>query len=203
MSSSFPVIIIRHSEIDESYPAGALAGKENLVLSENGRKLLYTLSSEITVVSGNIDYYCSPLSRASETFSILFPDVKPQFDSRVEEVDFGGWSGKTFRQIERESPEEYRRWGNSPMDFRFPGGESIREFTKRVESFADENIEDAGKPVVIVSHGGVIRFLLCYLLGLDYRHHLVFQVPRPSIASVEMFGKKGILTGLNRGRLMI
>ena len=47
-------------------------------------------------------------------------------DERLSEIDFGELEGRKYEEIEREQPELFRRWMESPTQVRFPGGESWR-----------------------------------------------------------------------------
>ncbi|MEK7826204.1 MAG: histidine phosphatase family protein, partial [Thermodesulfobacteriota bacterium] len=59
---------------------------------------------------------------------------------------------------------------------------------------------DPAGAAVVVTHGGVIRFLICHFLGLPDRAHLLFDVQPASISEIRIDGGKGVLTLLNERR---
>ena len=57
--------------------------------------------------------------------------------------------------------------------------------------------EDKSEVVLAVAHGGVIRSMICELLGLDARCYVLFEVGTASLTTIELFGDKGVLAELN------
>jgi broad specificity phosphatase PhoE len=51
--------------------------------------------------------------------------------------------------------------------------------------------------ILIITHGGIIRHLLCLLLGLEAEKYLLFEVKSGCISSLRLFDEGGLLTGLN------
>jgi broad specificity phosphatase PhoE len=107
--------------------------------------------------------YCSQLARARETAQIVGTalGLAPVVDERLAEGHRGVWEGRLFEEIEREEPEAYAAWRRAGEDFRFPGGESLREQSDRVEAALQDVARHAPHPAVVVCHGGSIRVALC------------------------------------------
>ena len=62
-------------------------------------------------------------------------------------------------------------------DFRFPGGESGAEVDARIGAFFYERLAQHGDDdVVVVSHDGLIRQLMCHVLGLPVYHRGDFRI---------------------------
>ena len=51
--------------------------------------------------------------------------------------------------------------------------------------------------MLLVTHGGVIRAMICRLLGLPPRDYLLFDTRCASLSVVDIFDGKGVLAGLN------
>ncbi len=117
--------------------------------------------------------YASPLSRAIETAKIAFPDAEPKQVDGLMEQDAGELSAKTAgeafkifhkmnlskaREPERTIDYYLLRYGHEI------GGERDVEERgmKALEKIAKEN---AGTPVAVVSHGNLIKCVLCGILG--------------------------------------
>ncbi|WKL00452.1 histidine phosphatase family protein [Paenibacillus amylolyticus] len=114
-----------------------------------------------------------------QTLEQILPDASGQvkFDSRLRENDFGQWEGLTYEQLKDNSV--YRNWIDATQEVTPPGGESWQEFTGRLDSFLQEMLlegcpsthvnEDQVPTIVVVTHGGVIRYALSRLIaGLGF-----------------------------------
>jgi alpha-ribazole phosphatase/probable phosphoglycerate mutase len=49
----------------------------------------------------------------------------------------------------------------------------------------------------VMTHGGVIRTMICLALGLDAKNYLLFDVRPASLTVLELFDQGGVLSGLN------
>ena len=103
-----------------------------------------------------------------------------------------------FSEIRDSSSEEVERWARLSPDFAFPGGESLRDFLDRVRRAADRLASDRAETVLAVTHGGVIKFMLCHLLGLEPQRYVAFEIAPASLTVVRLFEGKGVLTEMIR-----
>ena len=126
------------------------------------------------------------------------PVASREADADLREIDFGRWEGKTFSEIRDSSPEEVERWARFAPDFAFPGGESLRDFLDRVRRAADRLAADEAETVLAVTHGGVIKAMLCRLLGLEPSRYVVFEIAPASLTVVRLFEGKGVLSEMIR-----
>jgi broad specificity phosphatase PhoE len=125
----------------------------------------------------------SDLSRARETAEIVASRIglKVRLDARLREANRGEWEGHLFPDIERSDPERFAAWMRAGADWRFPGGESLKEQQDRV-SAALSDIHATGElPALVVCHGGSIRVILCLRdpRGLDAFQ--TFKVPNVAL----------------------
>lgn len=112
----------------------------------------------------------SDLQRAVQTAEVIARRVKlpVRVDSRLREVDLGDWEGSLFSEIQERYPAEVEARKREPLEFRAPGGESLREVARRVWQAADElAVKYPGKEVVVVSHGLALAALLARAHGED------------------------------------
>jgi probable phosphoglycerate mutase len=107
---------------------------------------------------------CSPLQRARRTAELVQPSMPVTVDSRLREMSFGLWEGKSVAQLRAEGGEAFAAAEDLGLDFHPPGGESPRLAMAR---FADwtRAIAVAGEPAVAVSHKAAIRALLALATG--------------------------------------
>jgi alpha-ribazole phosphatase/probable phosphoglycerate mutase len=160
--------LIRHTE-----PAvrGVCYGRLDVPLSAAGlahaRRIADGLAGEpIAAV------YTSPLQRCSVLAAMLASQRPLTVLDSLRELDFGDFEGRTFDELARDSPAVYRQWMETPLEVRFPNGESFADLRARVLTAARAIRErHAGETVAIVSHGGPIRILLAddpFAIDLPY-----------------------------------
>ena len=190
------LILIRHGDLGEGR-RGRYIGRTDAPLSPEGRLQAAALAGELGR-PGGAHVLCSPLLRTRETAAIaLGTEGAFTIDDDLREISFGRWESMSFAEIAAADPEAVEQWAALAEDFAFPGGEGIGAFRNRVGAAADRIAADPAGTVVAVTHGGVIRLLICLFLGLDYRHYLLFDVRPGSISEITIEGGKGVLTRLN------
>ena len=118
-------------------------------------------------------------------------------DADLREIDFVKWEGMTFSEIAAQYPGLVEQWALGRMDFSFPEGDSLEAFSERVNRAGYRIRKQPENTVVVVTHGGVIRFLLCHFLGIDPRSHRMFEISPGSITSIHLHDDNAVLSGLN------
>ena len=141
--------LVRHGETDWS--AGhRFCGWSDPPLSERGRVQAMALRSEFE--GRTFDSVVSSTSlRAIETARLAYGEPRP--DERLRELDFGDIEGTTWRGC---SPEIKQALADYET-FEAPNGETVVQLIERVTGA----LCDLGPGShLVVTHGGVIRFLL-------------------------------------------
>jgi broad specificity phosphatase PhoE len=176
------VLLARHGQTDDNLPPVRVQGFRDTPLNETGRAQAADLAERVEP-EGVASLWSSDLSRARETAEIVGARIglEPRLDSRLREANRGEWEGKLFIDIEREQPERYAAWLRAGDEFRFPGGESLREQLDRVQAALDDVRRDGQFPALVVCHGGSIRVVLSTSdpRGLDAFHE--FEVPNVAV----------------------
>lgn len=143
--------------------------------------------------------YSSNLKRALSTAAVLSENRGVEIVSCPElgEIDYGAVEGKTFDEVSREYPELAKQIYGADPKIRFPGGESFEEFTARICRFLDRTTKyDDAQTVLVVSHGGSIRTLVCRLLDIDINAHWAqIRIDNTSLTVLET-GKNGAIISL-------
>ncbi|MCL2669516.1 MAG: histidine phosphatase family protein [Syntrophaceae bacterium] len=190
------LILIRHGALADAC-AGRYIGRTDVPLSAVGRSQARALG-RCRHYWPEARVFISPLSRCRETATLAL-DGKGSFtvDKDLREIDFGRWEGMTFAQIAALDPAAVDRWAALEEDFTFPEGEGLVPFRQRVAEAASRVSAAPGETAVTVTHGGVIRFLICHFLGLTLRDHLLFTVDPASVSEIRIEGGRGVLTLLN------
>jgi len=113
--------------------------------------------------------YSSPLLRCKETARIVAEPhgLDPVPYRSLIEVDYGTWSGRSLASLRR--TKAWRQVTTAPSRFRFPGGERLGEVGIRAVSACEEMATaHAGRTIILVSHGDVIKAALAHYLGVAF-----------------------------------
>ena len=151
------VLLARHGETDDN-AARRFQGHRDPPLNDRGREQARAMG-ELLAARGIRELWSSPLRRARQTATIAgeILGMEPRLDPRLMEIDVGAWAGRLYADVAVEEPAAYAAWRAGSAEFRFPGGESLREHGERVAQVLSEIAARAAKPVLVVCHGGVIR----------------------------------------------
>ncbi len=191
------VVLIRHGILDIEYQ-GRFMGKTDVGLSVIGQKQATALAGPFGKLK-DAHFIVSPLQRARETARLALAASGQPFktDLDLREIDFGLWEQKTFEQINIMDSAGVERWSNFDHDFVFPGGEAIQSFIARIHTVAQRIAQDPAETVAAITHGGIIRFLICHYLGLNMRNYLLFDVQPASLSVITLYNEQGILNSFN------
>jgi broad specificity phosphatase PhoE len=127
--------------------------------------------------------YSSPRERAWYTArEIAEPhELKVTAEDRLDEIDFGEWTGLSFAQLEGDAA--WSAWNEERGTARPPGGESMAEATARAFGFLVEAAgEHAGATIAMVSHCDIIRGVIAQCLGLPLDYLLRFDIDPASVS---------------------
>lgn len=106
----------------------------------------------------------SPLGRARMTAAILFPDAEIGVDSRLIEMDFGAWEGRSLAELRADPRGDAAEREDMGLDFRAPDGESPREVQARVLPLL-ARLAELRRPTVLVTHKAVGRAIYALASG--------------------------------------
>jgi len=99
-------------------------------------------------------------------------------DARWREIHFGDWEGKSADELMQSCPEAITRFWEDPERHTPPNGETLAAFCARVEEVWDDVVaQPASERLLIVTHGGPIRFILGRACGLPVAETLRLDIP--------------------------
>ncbi|MFF9342912.1 histidine phosphatase family protein [Streptomyces sp. NPDC014773] len=166
------LILVRHGR-STANTSGLLAGRTpGVALDERGAAQAAALPSRLAGIP-LAAAVSSPLQRCRETLQPLLdarPDLPLHVEDRVNECDYGDWSGRKLSELNDEPLMEVVQAHASAAVF--PGGESMRAMQARaVEAVRDWNARvdaEHGEDAVyaLCSHGDIIKSLVADALGL-------------------------------------
>lgn len=142
------LFLVRHGETEWN-ATGRFCGHSDPPLTQRGRAQAAALRGLLAGESFD-RAVSSPSIRALETTRIVYGE--PETDERLRELDFGDLEGLVWSEC---SPDIRQRLAHYDT-FQAPGGESVRALGERVL----RALSDLGPGRhLVVTHGGVIRFL--------------------------------------------
>ena len=109
-------------------------------------------------------------------------------DPNLIEIHFGDWEGQKIIDIEREHGASLWRFWNDPEFFSPPNGESMQAFRARVGSAGREMLAaHSGQHILLVTHGAVIRSLLCDWLQMPLSAFATIAVPYAGLSRMRLY----------------
>src|ERR1700753_765609 len=162
------LFLVRHGEAHSNREMRYL-GSSDEALTEVGERQAERLTTALTGLP-IAAIYASPLRRAAQTGERIAAGlgVSLQLDDRLREQGFGEWEGLTRAEVLARSPHDRTRllsWETDPT-IAPPGGESMELLATRIAALLRDLA--AAHPrgwIVLVSHVGPIKALLCAALG--------------------------------------
>lgn len=168
-------------------------GHSDIPLSASGRVQAHWLARRLEGEAiGAI--YTSDLARAHETAEIIAYQSKKIIPVEVSaawrELNFGAWEGLTYVEI-AEQFQDQLVFFTDPEQCSPPGGESVAQMLQRVwkklEAIAWSDDSPIKGDVVIVSHGGPLRVLLCSILGMPLERQWQLRIDSGSLSAIDLF----------------
>lgn len=147
-------------------------------LSDVGRAQARALSLQLPALAIE-RALCSPFVRAVETATLVLAHTRHQ---PVKVDDLRERFAGDWLKLYQRSPEmrqQMARW-----DFQPPGGESVRQATRR--GLAALAAHENGADTIIFSHGRIIAGLLTLIDGLDPRKTEIHAVPNCTLIEREL-----------------
>lgn len=182
-------------------PDGGLMPHPALIFSSplsRCRRLAEDLASAFTL--GSQIETAGPSLRPGQTAVVDAQRPPVRFDDRLKEFFFGDWEMVPWADI---SPEQLAPWRADFVTIRTPNGENFGDVSTRVGAFWREEIlplaeAPATQPVFIVSHGGVIRALLCLFMELPLQNAYRVNLDYGAVSKLTLTGSSYTIQYINR-----
>ena len=216
------IYLIRHTEV--AVGRSVAYGQSDVELADNYDDQFSRLMAHLPDESSAI--FSSPLTRCRRLAEDLAsaqagdsrietdgPSLRPgqteivdahrpvvQFDDRLKEFHFGDWEMIPWADISRDALDP---WMADFVNVPTPNGETFRAVFDRVGAFWHEQIlplanQPHGKSVFVVSHGGVIRALLCLFLDLSLQNAYRINLNYGSVTKLTLVGSSYTIQYINR-----
>jgi alpha-ribazole phosphatase len=182
--NSTVIHLLRHGET-EGGPR--YRGSTDDALSPRGWAQMWAAAGEVSwdrVVS-------SPLVRCAAFAQALAErrGIPLEIDERLREMHFGAWEGRTATEIMAQDADALARFWQDPAANPPPDGERLLKFQTRVLAAWREVIRDnVGQRVLLVSHGGPIRVVLCEVRRHPVERLLELEVAYAALLAMRVRG---------------
>lgn len=173
------IYLIRHPKTDA--PDGVCYGNsEVLPNQESLRKAVAKVKMKMKDVTPD-SCYSSPLKRCRWLAEELVGLGNVSVDELLCEIDFAGWEMKPWKEIPQEQQDE---WGKDFINCKIHGGENFFDVQNRIIHFWQQLMRTDEKEILIVSHAGLLRALLAYLLEASPKKIFAIEVDYGDVIKV-------------------
>ena len=192
------ILLARHGETDWNRQ-GRWQGHTDRPLTATGRRQAEALAARLA--GERLDaLYASDLARARDTAAAVERTVgiEAVLDPDLREVDVGDVAGLDRAEAREQYPGWFPRWWEG-TDEAYPGGEPIAQlFHRAVGAFRRIEAAHPGQTVAVISHSGIIRAVVLWVLGLEPsgRRHIA-PGPNGGLTVVERRGDRTVLVAFN------
>ncbi len=159
------IVFVRHGETDYK---NLYYGFFDAPLNKTGINQAYVLKDKLKCFEFDI-IYSSALTRANKTAAIINENFNLEIikSKNLNEINFGDWEKKSYKELLETDKDNLNSFYTNQFDFRFPSGESFKEFYNRVIN-EYTNIVSTHNNILICAHNGTLKCIFSYLLTGNY-----------------------------------
>jgi len=186
------VYLIRHPEV--VCGSRICYGQSDVEVSEEAINYSLKKIRDIIPDYTGLKYYASDLKRCKSVTDRI-PGIKVNFSKQIREMDFGEWEMIPWDEI---PAEPLNKWMDDFVNQKCPGGESYIELYNRCISYWEELKEKGSGGIAIVTHSGVIRSILCYILNVSLVNSFKFKIDYSGISLIKVSDKTETIEFINK-----
>lgn len=179
------IVFLRHTQSVANHKK-IYSGKAEYELTSKGKKEILETKKFLNEFY-NVDefeIYSSPLKRCNELAEAILNLQKHKIVKREEliEYDFGEFEGFSYKELKND--KSFKLWCDDYINYKIPNGESISICSSRVNRFVDEVLKN-NKDIIVISHQGIIKLAMIYLLNLSLNDFWKFEIKNGAIVEIE------------------
>lgn len=177
--------LIRHGETDWNKER-RMQGRVERPLNIYGLRQAHSCSKYLSKFKIDAIYSSSQL-RAVQTAEIISAKSNLEVikSKEIQEINLGTWEGSTWQQISANNSEIFSLFEQGKDLSKIYKGESWEEVQKRSLNFIYSLREKNQNEILIVTHSGVIKCLICAVLNLGISERNNFEIANLSISSIK------------------
>jgi probable phosphoglycerate mutase len=184
---SLNLYFLRHGETTYSQ-TGSYCGILDPELTDAGSEMAQAFAEAYQSVLWTA-IYVSPMKRTIATAQPLGKAIGREMELRdgLKEINYGTWEDRNPEWVKQHHLDDYIKWMAEPAWNPPTGGETAVEVASRAALVISEIQSKYGEGnVLVVSHKGTIRIILCSLLGIDLgRYRDRIDMPAASVSLVK------------------
>lgn len=186
------IYLVRHGEVE----SGSAQRLGDPPLADAGRAQARALAARLSATRFDV-CLASPLARAAETARLLVEgrDLAIQTHACLAEGAYGELDGLPTAEASRRFPEFYRLGRTvlarlAASGWTAPGGETRAQFLARArvaQALVSEPLFHASARALVVSHGGLLAYLVALLVGHEPRDEATIGFDFCGVARVKAY----------------
>ena len=185
MSTVQPLHLLRHGQ---TTAGKAYIGSTDVPLTELGWQQMRRSVDEHLASGATWDIILSsPLQRCAD-FARKFSSEQQlplEIVTDLAEYHFGDWEAKTALQVMEQYPNALEVFWSDPENNPPENAESLLAFSQRIDGVMQQIMQQhAGKKVLVICHGGVMRYVLSAKQNQPLSAMLNFPVEHGELVSI-------------------
>ncbi len=185
------IFLLRHTAINN--PDKLCYGQSDIDLESDWKMHFTALKQKLEPNLHGSLFYSSPYQRCQQLAGFL-SEQQFQTDVRLSEMNFGDWEQRLWKEIDQ---PVLNAWMADFVNYQVPGGESFVLMHQRCTQFWDELLALPADRVFIVTHAGVIRSLLAYILSIPLDKIFLLEVDYGSVTKITVAKQHGCYQTVN------
>ena len=184
--------LIRHTSLQIA--SGVCYGQSDVDVAVSFMQEVATTKAKLSDIKVDA-VFSSPLQRCIKLANALELDAI-QHDDRLKELHFGDWEMQAWDDIPREYFDE---WAQNYAVMSPPNGETFGQLQARGIAFIDDMLNQYHQGhVLVVTHGGMIRALLAYVLNMQLKGLFRIIVDYGSVTQIDFSDEIPRINFVNR-----
>ncbi|WP_046246109.1 histidine phosphatase family protein [Hymenobacter terrenus] len=182
------IYLIRHTAVQA---LGLCYGHHDVPLAATFAAEAAQLSAKLPIApTEGHRAFSSPAVRCLTLAAAIATNVTP--DERLREMHFGTWENRLWNDL---PPTETAPWMEDYVTLAPPSGETFGAVQQRAVDFLAELATDGEEPLLVFTHGGTIRALVCHCLDIPLRNAFQLRIDFASITKLQkQHGRWNLLT---------
>jgi alpha-ribazole phosphatase len=185
------IYLIRHTAVHN--PGKLCYGQSDIDLSPEWEQHFDALKRKLEQQIENAIFYSSPYKRCTQLADFL-SDNQFQIDERLSEMHFGEWEQCAWTDIDQ---SVLNLWMADYIKYKVPNGESFETMHARCSQFWDELIQQTIPKSVIITHAGVIRSILAYVLNIPLDKTFQLEIDYSGVTKITVTKQDGCYQQVN------
>jgi broad specificity phosphatase PhoE len=192
------ILLVRHGETEKN-SSQRYWGRTDVNLGAVGLRQAEQLRDRLATEKINWIYSSEMLRAVLTTRTIAsLHGLNIQLCPELREIDFGQIEGLDFKEVQEQFPDVARMWIARDPALCYPGGESLKQLDSRLAGFSRRLAAHGENEVIlVVAHSGILRTLICQMLGLETCNRWNFRIDLASLSILDSYQGVSILSLLN------